>query len=80
MLAKARFWQRWATTPLNARQVKLLNRVLDGFDGALTSGKWAAIAKCSGDTALRDLTQLVEWGVVRKAPGGGRSTAYELIV
>jgi Fic family protein len=80
VLAKARFWQRWATTPLNARQVKLLNRVLDGFDGALTSGKWAAIAKCSGDTALRDLTQLVEWGVVRKAPAGGRSTAYELVV
>jgi Fic family protein len=64
--------------PLNERQVKLLNRLLDGFDGKLTSSKWAAIAKCSPDTALRDITQLVEFGVLQKAPGGGRSTGYEL--
>jgi Fic family protein len=50
VLAKARFWQRWAATPLNERQVKLLNRLLDGFEGKLTSSKWAAIAKCSPDT------------------------------
>ena len=55
VLAKTRFWQRWATTPLNARQVKLLNRLLDGFEGKLTSSKWAAIGKCSPDTALRVL-------------------------
>jgi Fic family protein len=78
VLAKARFWQRWAGTSLNARQVKLLNRLLDGFEGKLTSGKWAAIAKCSSDTALRDINELLEIGVLRKAQGGGRSTAYEL--
>ncbi|WP_321937609.1 Fic family protein [Paraburkholderia sp. J8-2] len=78
VLAKARFWRDWATTPFNERQVKLLNRLLDGFDGKLTSGKWAAIAKCSSDTALRDINDLVARGVLRKAQGGGRSTSYEL--
>ncbi|MEX3945364.1 Fic family protein [Paraburkholderia sp. BR10937] len=78
VLAKARFWREWATTPFNERQVKLLNRLLDGFDGKLTSGKWAAIAKCSSDTALRDINDLVARGVLRKAEGGGRSTSYEL--
>ncbi|MEX3846480.1 Fic family protein [Paraburkholderia sp. BR10882] len=78
VLAKARFWHEWATTPFNERQVKLLNRLLDGFDGKLTSGKWAAIAKCSSDTALRDINDLVARGVLRKTEGGGRSTSYEL--
>jgi len=78
VLAKTRFWQRWATTPLNERQVKLINRLLDGFDGKLTSSKWAAIATCSPDTALRDITDLLTRGVLRKANAGGRSTSYEL--
>ena len=78
VLVKARFWQRWAGQSLNERQVQLLNRLLDGFDGKLTSGKWAAIAKCSPDTALRDITQLLDLGVLQKTPGGGRSTGYEL--
>jgi Fic family protein len=78
VLLKARFWQRWAGTPLNERQAKLLNRLLDGFEGKLTSSKWAAIAKCSPDTALRDITQLLELGALKKSPGGGRSTSYEL--
>lgn len=78
VLTKARFWQRWAGRSFNARQVKLLGRLLDGFDGKLTSSKWAVIAKCSPDTALRDITQLLELGVLRKSPGGGRSTSYEL--
>ncbi|WP_395069276.1 Fic family protein [Paraburkholderia silvatlantica] len=78
VLAKARFWREWATTPFNERQVKLLNRLLDGFDGKLTSGKWAAIAKCSSDTALRDVNDLLARGALRKAEGGGRSTSYEL--
>ena len=78
VLVKARFWQRWAGQPLNERQVKLLNRLLDGFDGKLTSSKWATIAKCSPDTALRDITQLLDLGVLQKTPGGGRSTGYEL--
>ncbi|CAM2174070.1 Fic family protein [Paraburkholderia sacchari] len=78
VLAKANFWRHWATTPFNERQVKLLNKLLDGFDGKLTSGKWAAIAKCSSDTALRDINDLVARGVLRRADGGGRSTSYEL--
>jgi hypothetical protein len=56
VLTKARFWQRWATTPLNERQVKLLNKLLDGFEGKLTSSKWAAIAKCSPDSACATST------------------------
>lgn len=78
VLVKARFWQRFAGKPLNARQVKLLNRLLDGFEGKLTSSKWAAIAKCSPDTALRDINELMAQGVLRKSASGGRSTSYEL--
>ena len=79
VLTKARFWQRWATTGLNERQVKLLNKLLDGFDGKLTTSKWAAIAKCSPDTALRDISDLLARGVLRKSDAGGRSTSYELV-
>lgn len=78
VLARSRFWQRWAGTPFNARQHKLLTRLLDGFHGKLTSSKWAAIAKCSPDTALRDINELVALGVLRKSDSGGRSTSYEL--
>lgn len=78
VLAKSHFWQRWTTTPMNERQVKLVNRLLDGFDGKLTSGKWAAIAKCSPDTALRDINELLARGALRKSEAGGRSTSYEL--
>ncbi len=78
VLAKARFWQQWATTPLNERQLKLLNRMLDGFEGKLTTSKWAAIAKCSPDTALRDINDLLARGVLRKTDAGGRSTGYVL--
>jgi Fic family protein len=81
VLAKTRFWQRWAapgSATLNERQVKLVNRLLDGFEGKLTSSKWAAIAKCSPDTALRDITDLLARGVLRKSDAGGRSTSYEL--
>lgn len=63
---------------MNERQVKLLGRLLDGLDGKLTSSKWARIAKCSPDTALRDINALLELGVLKKSPGGGRSTGYEL--
>lgn len=78
VLSKTRFWQRWAGTPMNERQVSLLNRLLDGLEGKLTSSKWAAIAKCSPDTALRDINELMALGVLRKTEGGGRSTGYEL--
>jgi len=80
VLARTRFWQRWAaptSVPLNERQVKLVNRLLDGFEGKLTSSKWAAIAKCSPDTALRDITDLLARGVLRKSDARGRSTSYE---
>ncbi len=78
VFAKTRFWQRWAGTPMNERQMKLLNRLLDGFEGKLTSSKWAAIAKCSPDTALRDINELLAHGVLRKSAAGGRSTSYEI--
>ncbi len=78
VLVKARFWHHWASLPLNARQVKLLNKLLDGFEGKLTSSKWAAIAKCSADTALRDINDLLARGVLRKMDSGGRSTGYVL--
>ena len=78
VLARARFWHRCAGLSLNARQVKLLNQLLDGFDGKLTSSKWGVIARCSPDTALRDITQLIELGLLKRSPGGGRSTGYEL--
>ena len=78
VLGKTRFWQRWAETPMNERQIKLLNRLLDGFDGKLTSSKWATIARCSPDTALRDINELLALGVLEKSASGGRSTSYEL--
>ena len=78
VLDKAQFWQRWAGTPMNTRQTQVLNRVLDGLEGKLTNAKWAACAKCSADTALRDINDLVAHGVLRKLEGGGRSTGYAL--
>jgi Fic family protein len=79
VLEKARFWQRLAAQSLNERQIKVLNRMLDGFEGKMSSSKWAKIAKCSQDTAYRDILDLVERGALRKDPGGGRSTRYSLI-
>ena len=67
-----------AREPFNERQIKVLNRLLDGFEGKLTSSKWATLAKCSQDTAYRDIMNLVERGALRKDPGGGRSTSYSV--
>lgn len=78
VLAKARFWESLAGAPLNGRQRLMLNRLLDGFEGKLTNAKWAKIAKCSPDTALRDIQDLVERGVLVRGPEGGRSTSYSL--
>lgn len=78
VLAKARFWQQVAAVPMNERQIRVLNRLLDGFEGKLTTSKWAALAKSSTDTALRDINELVERGVLQKLAAGGRSTSYEL--
>ncbi|MCW9057904.1 MAG: Fic family protein [Gammaproteobacteria bacterium] len=79
VLDKARFWERFAKAPLNERQIKVLNRVLDGFEGKLTSSKYAKLVKCSQDTAYRDILDLIERGALRKDAGGGRSTSYSLV-
>lgn len=79
VLLKADFWNRHAGTVINERQHKLLNRVLDGFDGKLTSSKWARIAKCSKDTAIRDINDLMHKGILKRDEAGGRSTGYELV-
>jgi len=78
VLQKARFWERFAKEPLNERQIKILNRLLDGFEGKLTTSKWAKLAKCSQDTAYRDILDLINRGALQKDPGGGRSTSYSL--
>jgi Fic family protein len=80
VLGKAHFWKRFAEAPLNERQIKVLNRLLDGFEGKLTTSKWAKLAKCSQDTAYRDILDLVKRGALKKDPGRGRSTSYSLLV
>lgn len=79
VIAKGRFWERAAPMTLNERQIKVLNRLLDGFAGKMTSSKWAKIGKCSQDTAHRDIAGLIDLGLMRKGEGGGRSTNYELV-
>ncbi len=78
VLAKARFWERIRDFPLNQRQRLVLNRLLDGFNGKLTTSKYAALVKSSEDTALRDIISLVELGILVRNPEGGRSTSYAL--
>jgi Fic family protein len=79
VLRKARFWEVHAGESFNDRQRDILNRLLDGFEGKLTSSKWAKIAKCSQDTASRDINDLVKRGVLAKDAAGGRSTSYSLV-
>jgi Fic family protein len=79
VLFKAEFWQKHIDTAINDRQRKLLNKIMDGFEGKLTSSKWAKIAKCSKDSAVRDITDLIEKGILQKEAARGRSTNYELI-
>jgi len=78
ILFKAEFWKLNSTTVLNDRQCKVLNRLLDGFDGKLTTSKWAKINTCSQDTALRDIQDLMNKHILQKEASGGRSTNYEL--
>ncbi len=78
VLAKARFWERARLFALNERQTLILNRLLGGFEGNLTTTKWAKLAKCSHDTALRDMQDLIEKKLLVQNPGGGRSTSYSL--
>jgi Fic family protein len=78
VLHKTEFWDKHKDTVLNARQRLMINRLFDGFEGKLKSSKWAKIAKCSSDTALRDIKDLMEKGILKQEESGGRSTNYEL--
>jgi len=78
VLDKAKLWQRINTIPVNKRQRIVINRMLDNFKGYLTNSKYAKLAKCSSDTALRDIRELLDRGIVVKNAGGGRSTSYRL--
>jgi len=78
VLFKGNFWQIHSKTIINERQKKLINKLLDGFDGKLTSSKWAKIAKCSKDTAIRDINDLIKKEILQKEEAGGRSTNYEI--
>jgi len=79
VLFKADFWQKNIDLYINDRQRKLLNKLMDRFEGKLTSSKWAKIAKCSKDSAVRDINDLIEKGILQEEAAGGRSTNYELI-
>ncbi|HEY1503358.1 MAG TPA: Fic family protein [Stellaceae bacterium] len=78
-LKKARFWEHHSSTALNERQRTMLTRLLDGFDGKLTSSKWASMTKCSQDTAARDIDALIKLGILVRDAAGGRSTSYSLV-
>lgn len=78
VLHKAKLWQRINPNPVNERQRNVINRMLDNFKGHLTTSKYAKLAKCSNDTALRDIRELLHRGIIVKNPGGGRSTSYRL--
>jgi len=78
VLNKARFWDRFAGTEFNERQRSMIDRLLNHFEGKLTSSKWATLEKCSQDTALRDIEDLIRTGVLKKDSSGGRSTSYSL--
>jgi len=80
IMAKARFWERVEGKELNSRQRIVLNRLLDGFEGNLTTSKWAKLTKSSQDTATRDIQDLIQKGILERSPQGGRSTSYNLIL
>ena len=79
VLRKARFWERHSGEELNVRQRNILNRLMEGFEGKLTSSKWAKITKCSQDTAGRDIEDLIKRHILKKDAAGGRSTSYSLV-
>jgi Fic family protein len=78
VLHEARLWQRIEPNPVDARQREVIHRMLDDFEGHLTTSKYARLARRSIDTALRDVRELLERGILVKNPGGGRSTSYRL--
>lgn len=79
VLHKALFWQRHRDKVLNDRQIKMINRLWDGFEGKLSTGKWAKMTKSSQATALRDIQDLEKKGILRKTDDKGRNVGYELI-
>lgn len=79
VVRKADFWDKHKETILNSRQRLMLNKLFDGFEGKLKSSKWAKITKCSADTSLRDIKDLMQKGILKKEESGGRSTNYELV-
>jgi Fic family protein len=79
VLVKVRFWKSHADESFNDRQRKVINRLLDGFEGKLTSSKWAKLTKCSQDTALRDISDLLDRRILSKDEAGGRSTSYRIM-
>ena len=80
ILTRDSFWEAHAHELLNERQVKILNRLLDGFEEKLTSSKWATVNHCSQDTANRDIRDLIDRGILVRGEAGGRSTNYELVL
>jgi len=78
IIRKHRFWNAYGTRIKNARQKRVLNKLLEGFTGNLTTSRWAKITKCSQDTALRDIQDLIEKGILVQSSSGGRSTKYRL--
>lgn len=80
VLQKANFWEKHNATPLNERQRLMINKIFDGFEGNITTSKWAKISKCSPDTALRDIQDLMEKQILIKEEAGGRSSAYKILL
>lgn len=79
VIHKTQFWEKLGALPLNERQRKVINQLLEGFEGKLTTSKWAKITKCSQDTAYRDILDLINLGILQKNDSGGRSTSYSLV-
>ncbi len=80
IINKTQFWEALTGVQLNERQRKIINHMLDGFEGKLTSSKWAKITKCSQDTAYRDILELINHGILKRSSEGGRSTSYSLVM
>jgi len=78
VLRKAKFWESHLGESFNERQQKVMNRLLDGLEGKISSSKWAKLAKCSQDTASRDINDLIKRYILTKDAAGGRSTCYSL--
>ena len=75
---KRQFWQKYADVKLNDRQLKVVKKLVEGFEGNLSSSKWTRMTKCTKMTATRDINDLIEKGILRKNQSGGRSTSYVL--